>query len=110
MTLGCPETRQRVAVQLEEGHAVADVLRGFGIDPFDLPAKLLQRGAVRCGDAGEVGVDAFISLGGRGHNRFNHNKRTSPVPEIFQRPSLMLHGPKPGASTRARSARVRSWC
>src|SRR5437879_4758917 len=41
MTLGCPETRQRVAVQLEEGHAVADVLRGFGVELFDLPVELL---------------------------------------------------------------------
>src|SRR5438093_7521533 len=57
MTLGCPETRQRVAVQLEEGHAVADVLRGFGVQLLDLPAELLQGGAVCCGDGGEVGVD-----------------------------------------------------
>src|SRR5438067_2407588 len=31
MTLCCPETRQRVSVQFEEGHAIADVLRGFRI-------------------------------------------------------------------------------
>src|SRR5207244_4582701 len=84
MTPGCPETRQRVTVQLEERHAVADVLRGFGVELLDLSAELLQRGAVRCGDAGEVGVDAFMLLGGSGHNRFDHNKRTSPMPEIFQ--------------------------
>src|SRR5438552_15920498 len=41
MTLGCPETRQRVAVQFEEGHTVADVLRGFGVELFDLPVELL---------------------------------------------------------------------
>ena len=51
-------------MQLEEGHAVAKVLRDFGVEFLDLPAELLQRGAVRCGDAGEVGVDAFILIGG----------------------------------------------
>ena len=71
-----------MAVQLEEGHAVAKVLRDFGVEFLDLPAELLQRGAVSCGDGGEVGIDAFILFGGRGHNRVNHNKRTSPAPEI----------------------------
>src|SRR5438876_11516834 len=71
MTLGCPKTRQRVAPQLEEGHAVADVLRGFGVELLDLRAELLQCGAVRCGDAGEVGVNIFKFLTGRGHNRSN---------------------------------------
>src|SRR5438132_13697257 len=60
MTFGCPETRQRMPVQLEEGHAVTDVLRGFGVELLDLAPKLLQRGAVCCGDGGEVRVDAFI--------------------------------------------------
>src|SRR5437867_10796683 len=84
MTLGCPETRQRVPVQLEEGHAVTNVLHGFGVELLDLPSELFQRGAVRCGDGGEEGVDAFILLGGRGHNRSIKTEGTSPVPEIFQ--------------------------
>src|SRR5688572_32875842 len=46
MTLGCPETHQRMAVQLEEGHAVADVFRSFGVELLDLSAELFQRGAV----------------------------------------------------------------
>ena len=75
MTLGCPETRKRVPVQLEEGHAVSNVLHGFGVELLDLPAELSQRGAVRCGDGGEVGVDALMLLGGRGHNAIQLQQR-----------------------------------
>ena len=64
--------------------------RGFGVEFLDLPAELPQRGAVDCGDAGEVGVDGFILLAG--HNLFNHNKRTSPVPENIQIRTLPADG------------------
>src|SRR5207247_8823107 len=79
---GCPETRQRMPVQLEERHAVTDVLRGFGVELLDLAPKLLQRGAVCRGNGGEVRVDAFILLGGSGHNRSIKTEGTAPVPKI----------------------------
>ena len=66
-----------MAVQLEEGHAVAEELRDFGVEFLDLPAELLQRDPVRCMNSGEVGVDASILFGGGGHIWCNHSKRTS---------------------------------
>src|SRR5437773_9723554 len=40
MTLGRPETRQRMTVQFEEGHAVTNVLHGLGVELLDLLSEL----------------------------------------------------------------------